>query len=72
LLFLRKKGGGVMGKIFEDEKLYSPQEIADRIGITKEAVYKWIKGKKVRAYKVGKFWKIEGKELNEKIVKTNK
>ena len=61
-----------MGKFFEDEKFYTPQEIAKMTGITKEAVYKWIKAGKVNAYKVGKFWKIQGRELNEKIVKTNK
>jgi len=60
-----------MNKIFEDEKLYTPQEIAEILGITKEAVYKWIKGKKVKAYKIGKFWKIEGKEINEKMIKVN-
>lgn len=58
-------------RIFEDERLYTPQEVAKAIGISKEAVYKWINQKKVKAYKIGKFWKIEGRELNEKIIKTN-
>jgi len=60
-----------MYKIFEDEKFYSPKEIAEILGITKEAVYKWIKLKKVNAVKFGKFWRIQGKELNEKIIRTN-
>jgi len=60
-----------MRKIFDDEKFYSPREIASVLSITPSAVYKWIKLKKIRAVKLGKHWKIQGKELNEKIIKSN-
>ena len=60
-----------MYKLFEDEKLYTPSEISKILGISNEAVYKWIRSKKVVAIKVGKLWRIKGKELNEKIIKTN-
>ncbi len=60
-----------MYKLFEDEKLYTPSEISKILGISNEAVYKWIRSKRVVAIKVGKLWRIKGKELNEKIIKTN-
>ena len=60
-----------MYKLFEDDKFYTPGEISKILGISNEAVYKWIRLKKVKAIKIGKFWKIQGKELNEKIIKTN-
>ena len=60
-----------MYKLFEDEKLYTPSEISKILGISNEAVYKWIRSKKVVAIKVGKLWRIKGKELNEKIIKMN-
>ena len=62
-----------MDKVFsliDEEKLYTPQEIADIFGIRKETVYAWIKNRKVIAAKLGKRWLVEGKELR-KLIKTN-
>ena len=65
--------GCVVEKIFnqiEDERLYSPQEVAELFRITKEGVYYWIKTKKVKAVKLGKRWFLEGREI-KKLIKTN-
>ena len=65
--------GCVVEKIFnqiEDEKLYSPQEVAELFRITKEGVYYWIRNKKVKAVKLGKRWFLGGREL-KKLIKTN-
>lgn len=57
--------------IFKDDKLYSPVEIADVLAVRKETVYDWIKSKKLKAYRIGKRWKIQGKDINN-FIKVNK
>lgn len=59
------KGGS---KIFNDDELYSPIEIATRLKITKEAVYNWIRNDRVKHIRVGKrAVRIKGSEINKII-----
>ena len=57
----------VMDKLFEDNKLYTPKEIAETLRITKETVYYYIKTGRLKAKRVGKSWRILGKDINEFI-----
>ncbi len=57
----------VMDRIFEDNKLYTPSEVAEVLRITKESVYYYIKTGRLKAKRVGKSWRILGKDLNEFI-----
>ena len=54
-----------MEKIFNDDEIYTPMEVAKKLKITKEAVYNYIKKGYLRAFKLGKYWRIKGKDLNE-------
>ncbi len=57
----------IMDKLFEDNKVYTPKEIAETLRITKEAVYYYIKTGRLKAKRVGKSWRILGKDINEFI-----
>jgi len=54
-------------KIFKDSELYTPTEIGEKLKVTKEAVYRWLKEGKLKAIRVGKYWRIAGKDINEFI-----
>jgi excisionase family DNA binding protein len=51
------KGGLVMGKI------YTPDEIATGLKVSKLAVYKWLQKGDLKAFKAGKMWRITQEDL---------
>lgn len=61
----------VMEKLFKDEEIYTPIEIAEKLKISKEAVYAYIKSGKLPAYRIGKFWRVKGKDMNKFVEVVN-
>jgi len=49
------------------EKWSSLDEIAEHLGVSKDAVYRWIANKKMPAHKIGRLWKFKISEIDEWI-----
>lgn len=45
--------------------VYSLNEVADILQITRRTLYNWIKENKIQAFKVGKEWRISKEALRE-------
>lgn len=45
--------------------LYKVEEIADILQVTKMTVYRYIKAKKIKAYKIGKEIRIDGSDFQD-------
>jgi len=45
------------------ESFYSTSEIAALIGVNRVTIYRWIKGEKIKAYKIGRRHKIPVSEM---------
>lgn len=48
-------------------KLYTLQEVADILKITRRTLYNYIKEGKLQAVKMGKYWRVEEAKLQEFI-----
>ena len=46
------------------EKLFTPQEVAQKLKIDMSTVYRWIREGRLKAVKIGHFWRISESELN--------
>lgn len=46
-------------------KLYTCEEVATRYGVEKETVWKWIRSKKLAAFKVGKCYKVSEEHIRD-------
>jgi excisionase family DNA binding protein len=49
------------------ERLYSPEEVAEYLQITKQTVMDHIRDRKIRARKIGRFWRISESDLQTYI-----
>ncbi|MGX7364689.1 helix-turn-helix domain-containing protein [Aerococcus suis] len=47
----------------EDLKLYTVEEVADMLKVSRRTVYNYIKSEKLRAYKIGKEWRISKEDV---------
>jgi excisionase family DNA binding protein len=45
-------------------KMYSPQNLADDIGVSMRTIYRWIEAGKVKAIKIGRQWRIPQEEYD--------
>ena len=45
------------------EKLYTPEEVAEHLKVSRETIYIWLRSGKLRAAKIGHFWRIAESEL---------
>lgn len=54
-----------------EEEYYSIKEVSKKLKVAYLTVYRWIKAKKLPAYKLGKQYRIEKQEL-EKFINKNK
>lgn len=50
-------------KISAKKQFYTAQEIADMFGVNIMTVYRYIKAKKLNAYKIGKEFRVEHNEF---------
>lgn len=55
----------------EEKKVYTVEEIQDILQVTKRTVYSYIKEGKLKAVKIGKYWRITDKALDEFLTPTN-
>lgn len=50
----------------EIRKMYTPQEVANILGIDRRTIYRWLEEGKVKATRVGKrFWRVTAEDLQE-------
>ncbi len=47
------------------ETYYTPQEIAKQLKVNKLTVYRWIKEGRLKAVKIGRFWRVSETELKK-------
>jgi len=50
------------------EELLKVSEVAKLLNVSTMAVYKWIKAKKIKAYRINRHWRIPKKEV-ERLLK---
>lgn len=57
-----------------ENEFYTAQELADQLRVNIMTIYRYIKAKKLKAYKIGKEFRIDKNEFNKFLnnVKTNK
>lgn len=55
-----------MKALFEDNKLYTVEQVANTLCVSKFTVYKWLQAKKLKALRLGgrNLYRIFGKDLN--------
>jgi excisionase family DNA binding protein len=46
------------------EELFTPQEVAQKLKIDMSTVYRWIREGRLKAVKIGHFWRISESELS--------
>ena len=49
----------------ETERLYSVEEIANHIGVSKDTIRAWVKKETIPYYKVGRQYKVKLAEIDE-------
>lgn len=54
----------------KNKQFYTAQELADMLGYNIMTIYRYIKSGKLKAYKIGKEFRIEKKEFNNFLSKT--
>lgn len=47
----------------KDIEVYTLKEIEDLLQVTRRTLYNWIKGGKLRAFRIGKEWRVAKEEL---------
>lgn len=52
------------------EELFTPQEVAQKLKIDMSTVYRWIREGRLKAVKIGHFWRISESELS-RLLKGN-
>lgn len=50
-------------------KVYTLDEVADILKLTRRTMYSYVKEGKLKASKIGKYWRVSEKALNEFIEK---
>ncbi len=46
------------------DEYYTPQEISEKLKVDIRTVYRWIRENRIKAVKIGRFWRISETELN--------
>jgi len=46
------------------EKYYTPEEVANLIKVSRKTIYNWIQEGRLKAVKIGHFWRVSESELN--------
>lgn len=47
------------------ERWLSVEEIAEYLGVSKDTVYAWIRGRDMPAHRIGRLWKFKAQEVDE-------
>jgi acetyl-CoA synthetase len=48
-----------------NQKLYTPAEVAEKLKVNREVIYKWLQSGKLRGRKIGKLWRVSDSDLDE-------
>lgn len=51
--------------VFKDDEIYTSDEVVEKLKISKETLYRYIKSGKLKAKKIGREYRFIGKDLNE-------
>jgi excisionase family DNA binding protein len=51
------------------KEFYTAKNLADKLGVNIMTIYRYIKAKKLKAYKIGKEFRIDGNEFNKFLEK---
>ena len=54
----------------ENKDFYTAQDLADKLGVNIMTIYRYIKAKKLKAYKIGKEFRIDKVEFKRFLDKT--
>jgi excisionase family DNA binding protein len=46
-----------------EDRLFSVEETAERLGVSKYTVSDWIKAGRLKGFKIGKFWRVKESDL---------
>jgi excisionase family DNA binding protein len=46
-----------------DDRLYNIAEVAERLGMSKDTITTWIKAGRLKASRIGRFWRIRARDL---------
>ncbi len=49
------------------QKFLSPEEVANKLGISNKTVYKWLNERRLKGAKMGHLWRIDTKDLEQFI-----
>ena len=49
----------------KDIEVYTLKEIEDLLHVTRRTLYNWIKNKKLKAFRIGKEWRVTREALQE-------
>lgn len=55
-----------------EEKYYTLKEVASLLKVTYMTVFRWVKNKKLIAFRVGKQYRVTENELKKNFIKSNK
>lgn len=47
-----------------EDRLLTPSEVAERLRVNREVVYKWLQSGKMKGIRVGRLWRIRSSDLD--------
>ena len=50
-----------------DDRLYSVSEVAKHLGMSQDTITTWIKAGRLKASRIGRFWRIRARDLESFI-----
>jgi len=53
-------------------EVYTLEEVADIVHVTRRTIYTWVKDGKIKAFKVGRQWRVKREELDKLLDGTDK
>lgn len=53
----------------EEIRVYTLNEVRDILKVTQRTIYNYIKGGKLKAVKIGKYWRVSHEDLQEFVKK---
>ena len=48
-----------------DDKLYTPEEVAERLQLSEQTVRRWLREEKLKGVKLGSKWRIRERDIQE-------
>jgi excisionase family DNA binding protein len=61
----RSLDGSIDGRHNPMESYYTPEEVAQRLRVTRRTVYEWLTSGRLRGYRAGSRWRIRAEDVGE-------